>query len=219
MKTIRLITSAIILCAACVCAARAQQPTAPASVRPAADTKIAIINSSVFADENQGIKRIVEAVRRVNNEFQPRSTELQQLRARYDQLAKEINDTKAVADQAALQRKADDAEQLKRDIERKSEDAKAAYDKRLREVIGPVQEEVFKALDAYAKENGISLIIDASQVPILVAAQSVDITQHFISLYNQRNPATGSAGASAPTTAAPTAARPGTTGAGAPRRP
>jgi Skp family chaperone for outer membrane proteins len=223
MKTIKLITSAVILCAACVCTAHAQTSAAPSSARPSLEGKLAVIDTSAFADEQTGIRRIVEALRRIEGEFTPRSKELEQMRARYDQLVKEISDTKTVADQTALQRKADEAEQLKRDIERKSEDAKAAYEKRVGEVMKPLQDEVFKSLDAYAKENGIAIIIDASQVPLLYGSQSVDITQHFIGIYNQRNPATAGAAtapaSSAPATTRPAATRPAATGTATPRRP
>jgi Skp family chaperone for outer membrane proteins len=200
MRFTRHFVAALLLCAACISAARAQQPAAPA---PSLQGKVALIDTSAFADEKAGIRRIVEAVTRVNNEFQPRSTELQQMRARYDQLVKEINATPAAADQQAVARKADDADTLKRDIDRKSEDAKSAYEKRLREVLSPLQEEVFKALDAYAKENGIAIIIDASQVPVLYGDRAIDITGNFISIYNQRNPA----GAATTTAGAPTGAR------------
>jgi Skp family chaperone for outer membrane proteins len=223
MKTIRLITSVVVLCAACVCAASAQTPAPPTSIRPSLEGKVAVIDTSAFADEQTGIRRIVEALRRIEGEFTPRSKELEQMRARYDQLINEINNSKGTLDQATLQRKADEAEQLKRDIERKSEDAKAAYEKRVGDVMKPLQDEVFKSLDAYAKENGIAIIIDASQVPLLYGSQSVDITQHFINIYNQRNPATAGA-ATAPTSSAPAATRPAatrpaTTGTATPRRP
>ncbi|MDT7543289.1 MAG: outer membrane protein [Acidobacteriota bacterium] len=217
MKHIRSVAAAALICAALVSAAHAQQPPASAA-KPSLEGKVAVIDTSAFADEQTGIRRIVEALRRIEGEFTPRSNELQQMRARYDQLVKEINDTKTVADQPALQRKADEAEQLKRDIERKSEDAKAAYEKRLHEVVGPVQDEVFKSLDAYAKEYGISIIIDASQVPLIYGAQSVDITQHFINIYNQRNPAAAGA-ATTPAAPRPAATRPATTGTPSPRRP
>lgn len=216
MKTIKLITSAVILCTVGVCVARAQTPAAPTSARPSLEGKVAVIDTSAFADEQTGIRRIVEALRRIEAEFTPRSKELEQMRARYDQLVNDINNTKgAPVDQATLQRKADEAEQLKRDIQRKSEDAKAAYEKRVGDVMKPLQDEVFKSLDAYARENGIAIIIDASQVPLLYGSQSVDITQNFINIYNQRNPATAATGA--PASTAPAATRPAATGT--PRRP
>jgi Skp family chaperone for outer membrane proteins len=202
MRFTRHAAVALLLCAALGSAARAQQPAAPS--KPSLEGKVALIDTSAFADEKAGIRRIVEAVTRVNNEFQPRSTELQGLRARYDQLVKDINDPKQQADQQALARKADEADGLKRDIDRKSEDAKNGYEKRLREALSPLQEDVFKALDAYAKENGIAIIIDASQVPVLYGDRAIDITGNFISIYNQRNPATGAA---ATTAGAPAGAR------------
>jgi Skp family chaperone for outer membrane proteins len=221
MKTIRLITSVVVLCAACICTAHAQTPAPPTSARPSLEGKVAVIDTSAFADEQTGIRRIVEALRRIEGEFTPRSKELEQMRARYDQLVKEINS--ATVAQPTLQSKADEAEQLKRDIERKSEDAKAAYEKRVGDVMKPLQDEVFKSLDAYARENGIAIIIDASQVPLLYGSQSVDITQNFINIYNQRNPATAGA-ATAPTSSAPAATRPAATrpaatGTATPRRP
>jgi hypothetical protein len=56
-----------------------------------------------------------------------------------------------------------------------------------------LQDDVSKAMDAYAKQRGITLIIDGSQTPILYAAESMDITSAFISYYNLKNPATAQA--------------------------
>ena len=49
------------------------------------------------------------------------------------------------------------------------------------------------AANAYAKAHGITLIIDGSQVPILYAAESMDVTKAFITEYNLKNPATAQA--------------------------
>ena len=50
-----------------------------------------------------------------------------------------------------------------------------------------------KALDTYAKARSITMVIDGSQVPILYAVVSMDITRAFISDYNVKNPATAQA--------------------------
>lgn len=220
MRHIRNLAFAALICAACAFVARAQQPAAPVAAPPSLNGKVAVIDTSAFADEQTGIRRVIAALRQIDSEFKPKSDELTQMRARYDGMVKQIN--AGTGDAATLQRTADDAEQLKRDIDRRSEDAKTAYQKRVNDLVGPLQEEVFKALDAYAKENGIALIIDASQVPLIVPDPSrVDITQNFINIYNQRNPA--AAGAPAPSTGAPAAQRPATrpttTATPAPRRP
>ncbi|HYO62349.1 MAG TPA: OmpH family outer membrane protein [Pyrinomonadaceae bacterium] len=165
------------------------RPAAAAAVKPSLEGKIAVIQTEFFMHESEGIRRIIAAMQGVDREFQPRRTEIQQLETRYNALVKEINDTKSVADQATLTRKADEAETIKKSIDRKREDGQRDLQKRMGEVLQPLQSDVYKALDAYAKERGIAIIIDASQVPLLYATETVDITRDFIGIYNQRNAA------------------------------
>ncbi len=90
-----------------------------------------------------------------------------------------------------IQAKIDQLDQLKKQAQRETEDAQAAYQKRRGELFGPLQDDVGKALDAFAKARGITMILDASQVQgILYAADSLDVTKAFISDYNVKNPAT-----------------------------
>jgi Skp family chaperone for outer membrane proteins len=203
MKIFRNTTAAIVMAAAATLVADAQQPGArPAAGAPApaapqgavpGDAKIALINTSAFGDDKQGIARFTAAAKRVERECQPRRTELQQLQTRYTTLVEEIRKTENVQAPAATSQKVEQAEALKKEIERKREDAQAAFEKRMREVLGPIQDDIYKALEAFAKARGINVIIDASQVPILYATSSMDITAAFIADYNQRNPATAAA--------------------------
>jgi Skp family chaperone for outer membrane proteins len=48
-------------------------------------------------------------------------------------------------------------------------------------------------LEAFAKARGISVLIDASRVPLIYAADNLDITRAFIADYNSKNPSTASA--------------------------
>jgi hypothetical protein len=43
---------------------------------------------------------------------------------------------------------------------------------------------------SFAKARGINVIIDAAQVPLLYAADSIDITRAFITEFNSKNPVT-----------------------------
>lgn len=213
MKLIRNIAAAAAFAALTALSVSAQpaagRPAAPAAQRPATTTapsggapggnpvegKIAIIDTEAFADPKSGITRLVNAFTVVNNEFKPRSDELQRLRGQYDQLLKEIEATKNVADQKALAAKADQAETLKNDIERKSQDAQRAYQKRLRDVTQPVYQEIGTALQAFAKTRGVTVIFDVSKMGevMFVVNDGLDLTPAFIADYNQRNPATASA--------------------------
>jgi len=200
MKLFRLIAAACLVAASLVISVGAQtaarpQPAAPAQGGTAAAStgRIAIIDSSAFSDEKQGIARVVNAMKSVDAQFQPVRTEVQGMQTRYQALVDDINKTSAVADPKTIQTKTDQADTLKRDMERKTQDAQISIKKRMDEVLGPLQEDVFNSLQAFAQRQGISIIIDASRVPLIYAADSVDITKDFIAEYNRAKPATASA--------------------------
>jgi Skp family chaperone for outer membrane proteins len=179
----------------------AASPAAPAQVGSAAiaEGKFAIIDTDAFNDPTQGIKRLVAAFQTVEREFKPRRDEIQGLKTRYDALVKEVNETKAVADQKALAAKADQAQQLEIEIKRKQEDGQKALDKRVSDLTGPVYQDIGSALQAYAKARGLSVIFDVSKMQgvVMVVNEGVDITGAFIADYNQRNPAATAAAAPA----------------------
>ena len=81
---------------------------------------------------------------------------------------------------------------MKKDYQRKGEDAQAAYNKRRGEIFQPLQDDIGKALEVYAKAHNINVIIDGSQVPVVYAADAIDITRAFINDFNSKNPATAS---------------------------
>jgi len=197
MKTFRLMVAALTFAAAAFSAAYAQQPGRPASqpaVVATGDAKIAIIDTEAFGDEKAGIGRLVSAMKGVENEFQPRRTELQNLNTRYTQLVEDIKKQQQVAAPDTLRQKADQAESLKTDIQRKQEDAQAAYQKRMGEVIAPVYDDIGKSLQAFARQRGISVIFDAAKLQggIFLVNDAVDITRDFIAEYNRSHPATAS---------------------------
>ena len=154
---------------------------------------MALIYSDAFLDPKTGIARFNALMTTLNREFQPRQTEITQLQQKITQLQDDIEKTRAVADPKTIQQKMDQLDQLKKDYQRKGEDAQAAYNKRRGEVFQPLQDDIGKALEVYAKAHGITVIIDASQVPLVYAADSLDITRPFINEFNSKNPATASA--------------------------
>ena len=157
------------------------------------DSKVALIDSSAFADEKQGIVKFVAALKRVNAEFQPRQTELQGLQQQIEKATADLQKAAPVQDPKVSQQQQDKIDQMKKDYTRKGEDAQAAFNKRLEEVLNPVYEDIGKALDVFAKARGITLILDVTKVQgIVSAADSMDITRAFIAEYNSKNPATAS---------------------------
>jgi len=197
MKIVRIFTIVALLTTVAVCAS-AQQKPAPSAAAPATsqaavavpDSKIAMIYSDAFLDPKTGIAKFNSLLSTLNREFQPRQTELQNLQTRINTLTKEINDTQSVADPNAIRQKREQLDQLNIEMKRKGEDAEAAYNKRRADIFTPLQQEIGKALETFAKARGITVIVDGSQVPVVYAAESIDITRAFINEFNSKNPAT-----------------------------
>jgi len=157
------------------------------------DTKLALVDTDQFLDEKAGIVRLVTAAKKVENEFLPRRTELQTLQAQIDKMTADLQKAAPVQDQKVSAQQQDAIDSKKRDLTRKTEDAQSQYQKRLQEMLGPVYDDIGKALDAYAKAHGITLILDVTKIQgIVSAADSLDITRAFITEFNSKNPATAS---------------------------
>ena len=202
MKIARFFAAVALLTTAafCVSAQQQQRPTTPANPPATApqatvavpDSKMAMIYSDAFLDPKTGIARYNSLLTTLNREFQPRQTDLQGMQTRIQTLTKEIEDTQAVAAPEAIRQKRDQLAQLSTDFKRKGEDAEAAYNKRRQEIFMPLQQDIGKALEAFAKARGITVIVDGSQVPVVYAAEAIDITRAFIAEFNSKNPATAS---------------------------
>ena len=172
-------------------------PSAPATIT-LPNSKMAVIYTDAFLDPKTGIAKFNSVVNRLNDEFKKLKDEINAMQTRAQALETEINKLReapegAPINQQALQAKIDQLEQLKKDIQRKAEDAQAGYNRRRQELFTPLQDEMGKALEAFAKARGINVIIDGAQVPLLYAADSIDITRAFITEFNSKNPVTASA--------------------------
>ncbi len=167
--------------------------TAPATSANVPDSKVAVIDSGMFQDEKQGITRVVTALKRLNIEFEPRIKELQNLDQQIQTAEASLQKAAPVQDPKVTQQQQDKIDAMKKDLQRKNEDYQAAAKKRLDDVRGPLYDDIGKALTAYAKAKGITLILDVNQVQgLFVMSDAVDITAAFIADYNSKNPATAS---------------------------
>jgi Skp family chaperone for outer membrane proteins len=200
MKIVRFSAAVAVLTVAAFCVSAQQKPTTPSAPPAAApqqnvavpDSKMAMIYSDAFLDPKNGIARFNSLLGTLNREFQPRQAELQALQTKINTLTKEIEDTQSVADPNAIRTKRDQLAQMTTEFKRKGEDAEAAYNKRRGEIFTPLQKDIGTALEAFAKARGITVIVDGSQVPVVYAADSIDITRAFIADFNSKNPATAS---------------------------
>jgi len=170
-------------------AASAQAPNANAQVP---NTKMALVDTSIFTDEKTGITRLLNAIKAVQREFQPRQAELDNLQTRIKTISDEITKLSgnAVVGAQTIQAKREEGERLQRDLKYKKEQADADFAKRYNEVVGPISTDIGKGLDAYAAQHGITMILDITKLlpAVLTASPAMDVTRSFISEYNSKNP-------------------------------
>lgn len=201
MKNFRILAATLMLVAIVAVSASAQTrpatntPARPApSNAPVPDTKIAFIDTGAFGEEQGGITRYVNAMKALEREFKPRQDELTTLNTRIKAIADEINKLSGntVVDPKTIQAKQDEGERLQRDLKYKQDQAEADYKKRYNDVVSPISTDIGKALDSFATQRGITMILDISKLApaILTVNPAMDVTQAFISEYNSTHPAT-----------------------------
>jgi Skp family chaperone for outer membrane proteins len=164
--------------------------TAPPQTRPAAGpANIAVIDSSAFSDEKAGIARVMVAMRQMEAKFQPLRNELRGMRDRLNTMRADLQKKQAIQDAKTTEQQTEAAAQLDVQIKRKAEDAQASYQRESLALLEPLQKDIGAALSAYAQQKGISLLLDINRVPVVYAANSLDITKDFIAEYNRTHPA------------------------------
>ena len=167
--------------------------------------KVVVINTQAF-DGKDGIVKYTNAMTALETEFKPLDAKLQTLVTKYAALGKELKTLQdqitagtVPVNQQAAQAKADEYQTLELTIKRKQEDGKRRYEIRQPQVMGPILQDIGKAMQDFATAKGYDLIFDASkldQQQILLAfiPAKVDVTKEFVTYYNAR-PATAATAA------------------------
>ncbi|MEO8041685.1 MAG: OmpH family outer membrane protein, partial [Acidobacteriota bacterium] len=170
------------------------------AAQPAAPFRMAVIDTGAF-DTKEGITRYSTAMNALEAEFKPLETEIQGLVTKYNTLGVEIKKLQDQAaagtvpiDQKSAASKVEEYQNLELTIKRKQEDAKARAARREPAVMGPIRQEIGKALQDFATQKGYSMILDAAKLDgagLILAfdAARVDVTKDFIAFFNAR-PAT-----------------------------
>lgn len=190
MKRVSLVAVTLLFAAFLAVSAHAQTP--------ATGDKIGLIAWGAFEDPAKGIKKYVAALTSLETEFKPLNDELKTLAAKYDALGKEIQGLRELKESgkpvpvpdSEIQKKIDTLGQLERDIKKKQEDAKATYQSRFNIVVGPIQDDIIKALSDYATAKGYAVILDGARLQetqiLLGFNQKANVTEDFIVYYNSR---------------------------------
>ena len=189
MKTFRLVAASFMFAAFLAVSAFAQAA--------APTTRIGLVNTFVFEDPKAGITKLVTASTSLEGEFkapgaelQTMYTKIQALENELKALQKQVQDGKVPVAQQTVSAKSEEYEKLGRDFKFKQEDLKARLDRRRQTVIGPVWQDVMRAMQAFAKDKGYAVILDGTKLEeagILMAFdEKHDVTKEFIAFYNAR---------------------------------
>ncbi|HXG86629.1 MAG TPA: OmpH family outer membrane protein [Pyrinomonadaceae bacterium] len=202
MKTFRLIAAGFFFAVVFAVSGYAQAGAA----QPAGTAKIVVIDTGAFANEKAGgITKYVNAMKSLDTEFTPVQTDLQNTATRIQTLQKEIQTLqdqaaggKVPVDPKTAQAKVDSFQLLQTDFKRKQEDAKVKFERRQDQIMGPVMQDIFKAMQDFAKLKGYDLILDAvkldaQQMILAFIPSKLDVTKEFITFYNGRGAGTASA--------------------------
>lgn len=168
---------------------------------PAAPAKIGLINTSAFADEKAGIAKYRNALTAVEAQVKPLSDKLKTSLARHQTLGKEIQEARKnpAIKLETLQPKIDELQSLEVQIKRDQEDGKARYARAYQSTVGPIFNDIIKALNEFAKKNGYAVILDGAkleQAQILLGFdEKYDVTKDFVTYYNTRPAGTATAAA------------------------
>ena len=198
MKTFRLIAVSFVFAALFAVSAIAQ--TTPANT---AQPRIGFINTLAFGADKNGITKFVTAVNALDTEFKPAYTELQKMIDDYQKLGDEIKRLQVEMQKAnspisaqSVQTKIDQFQGLEVRIKRQKEDTDAKAEKRKLERLGPIEQDIAKAMQEFATQKGYAVILDAAKLDragiILAWDGKADVTDDFIKFYNAR-PATTTA--------------------------
>jgi outer membrane protein len=169
-------------------------------------TKVAIIhvqNAILSTKDGQ------RAAGELQTKFKPKKDQLDKKQADLANLQDQLRKGTATMSEDAKNKLMRDIDTGNKMLQRETQDAQDDLDQEQGKVMQELGNKMIGVIEKYATQNGYSLVIDVSnpQTPVLWAAQSIDITNDIIKLYDQANPGTApAAGSGAPKPAAnPTA--------------
>ncbi len=147
-----------------------------------------------FVDAERAVASVKEGQAKLR-EFEawaePERQRVEALQARMNDLRQQINQQSAVAAEEALQ----ELRQRELDARREFEEARRAFQRQLEakqnEFLGDVAVKVGTVASEYGQANGYDAIFVLNAQPLVYVAESADITDTIIKLYDERFPLTG----------------------------
>ncbi|MCS7314008.1 MAG: OmpH family outer membrane protein [Bryobacterales bacterium] len=174
-------------------------------------TKVGIIHiQQAIISTKDGQKAAAELQER----FDPKRKELEKKQSEIQALQEQLRRGANTLSEEARQKLMREIDNKTRALNRETEDAQAEFDQEQQKILQELGGRLMQVIDKYARDNGFALILDVSspQTPVLYAANSIDITQAIVELYDKNSPS-----AAAPATPSAKPATPAPKPAAAPK--
>jgi outer membrane protein len=183
-------------------------PNAPSTsaAAPAGVTKVAIIMfQPAVMQTNEGQRNFAD----LQKKYEPKRTQLKTQSDEIESLKKQLQGSGANLSDSERQIRMKSIDEKEKSFQRLGEDTQNDFQQDLQQTYTQLAEKVYTVLQAYAQQNGYTVVIDGStqQSPVLWANPGTDISGAVIQAYNQKSgvpaPATPAGGASVPAAPAP----------------
>ena len=170
-------------------------------------TKVGVINVQVAITSTAEGK---QAAAELQSKFAPRQTDLDNMRKQLDDLQTRLRTGQTTLSDDEKARLAREGDILTRTYQRKQQEAQDDFNDEQQDVVNRIGRKMMVILDKYSKDNGYAVIFDTSaqQTPVVYAANTIDVTQDIIRLYDQGNPVKGGAAGASSAAPAPKPAAP-----------
>jgi outer membrane protein len=132
-----------------------------------------------------------QAAAELQSQFAPRQTELTNMQKQMEDIQTRMRTGQTTLSDDEKARLAREGDQLQRSYQRKSQDAQDDFNEAQREIVDRIGRKMIDVLSKYSRDNGYSVVLDRSgqSSPVIFAANSIDVTQEIIRLYDQTYPA------------------------------
>lgn len=169
---------------------RSAPQTAPASGgATVAQGKVAIVNTAAF---RVGIVEFKSKLEALEKEFEPQNGELVTLQKQIDELKNKVQTEGEKVQPSVRSGWMEQGAELEKTFKRKSEDYQTLFQKRGREMVGPIMDRINKFLDQYCQQRNIIMLLErtvAENSNLLVwLAPAAEITEDFMNEYNKAHP-------------------------------
>jgi outer membrane protein len=176
----------LLLASGAVLNAAAQAPAAPVAAAPAGPAKIAVVAFQLaVAQTNEGQRDFAD----LQKKYAPKEASLKSLSDEIDALNKSLQDPSANLSDVERANRSKSAEEKKKQLDRETEDLRNDGQQDMQDLYTSLASKVYDVMQAYAEQQGFTLILDISQQqsPVLYASGGTNITKQVIEAYNVKS--------------------------------